>query len=463
MASISFDKKNGRRTIQFIAPDGRRKSVRIGKADYRQAQEAKRHVEELLTCLRTGSALKPLTTEWVSSLPNAMRVRLERSGLMRAREIGGSQTPTLADWIETYISGRTDLKPSSLVRFDQIGKKLNHFFGKGKRLNEISAGAAEDFRIHLRRTLSESSTRRQCGLAKQVLQKAIRGRIIAENPFAEVKCANFTDHTRFHFISRADAKAVLNACPDHEWRLIFALCRYGALRCPSEVISLRWSDVDWDKMRFTVHAIKTEHHEDAGIRQVPMFPELYPYLRDAFELAEPGTDFVITRYRKQSVNLRTQLTKIITRAGLVPWPKLFVNLRSTRVTELCEKFPSHVVASWAGHSEQIAREHYLQTTEEHFEKALQNPVQQGAESGRTEPQEGQGDKSKTAFFDPVRGVATPCETAKKDMVGAGGFEPPKAYANGFTARPLWPLGHTPIPVSRMSTYILVISPPLTST
>ena len=28
-------------------------------------------------------------------------------------------------------------------------------------------------------------------------------------------------------------------------------------------------------------------------------------------------------------------------------------------------------------------------------------------------------------------------------MGAGGFEPPKAYANRFTACPLWPLGYTP--------------------
>ena len=28
-------------------------------------------------------------------------------------------------------------------------------------------------------------------------------------------------------------------------------------------------------------------------------------------------------------------------------------------------------------------------------------------------------------------------------VGRGGFEPPKANADGFTARSLWPLGHRP--------------------
>ena len=59
---------------------------------------------------------------------------------------------------------------------------------------------------------------------------------------------------------------------------------------------------------------------------MPIFPELRPYLEEVFDHAEPGSEYVITRYRKSNVNLRTQLLKIIGRAGLVPWPKLWQNL-----------------------------------------------------------------------------------------------------------------------------------------
>jgi hypothetical protein len=33
--------------------------------------------------------------------------------------------------------------------------------------------------------------------------------------------------------------------------------------------------------------------------------------------------------------------------------------------------------------------------------------------------------------------------ARVQMVGRGGFEPPKAYASRFTVCPLWPLGYLP--------------------
>ncbi|MEX1095362.1 MAG: site-specific integrase, partial [Planctomycetales bacterium] len=168
-------------------------------------------------------------------------------------------------------------------------------------------------------------------------------------------------------------------------RLLFALSRYGGLRCPSEHLGLRWGDIDWERNRMTVRSPKTEHHPGGASRVVPLFPELRRYLEECFDLAEPGTEHVITRFRDANANLRTRLLRIIDRAGLQPWPKLFHNLRSTRQTELEESFPSHVVCAWLGNSEPIARRHYLQVTDEHFDRAaeaLQNPMQQAHATAR---------------------------------------------------------------------------------
>ena len=103
-----------------------------------------------------------------------------------------------------------------------------------------------------------------------------------------------------------------------------------------------------------------------------MFPELRPYLEDVFDEAEPGTEYVITRYRQPNANLRTQLLRVIKKAGITPWPKLFQNLRATRETELTEHFPIHVVTAWLGNSTTIAAKHYLQVTDEHFQRAAES-------------------------------------------------------------------------------------------
>jgi hypothetical protein len=55
-----------------------------------------------------------------------------------------------------------------------------------------------------------------------------------------------------------------------------------------------------------------------------------------------------------------------------------------RETELAERFPLKVVTDWLGNSPKVALDHYLSTTEEHFQRAakcaapaLQNAVQAG--------------------------------------------------------------------------------------
>jgi hypothetical protein len=107
---------------------------------------------------------------------------------------------------------------------------------------------------------------------------------------------------------------------------------------------------------------------------IPLFPELVPHLREVFEQAQPGSRYVITRCRQASVNLRTHLLRILKRASVQPWPRLFQNLRASRETELAEIFPLHVVVAWMGNSAPIAAKHYLQLRDEDFERAIKAPT-----------------------------------------------------------------------------------------
>ena len=106
-----------------------------------------------------------------------------------------------------------------------------------------------------------------------------------------------------------------------------------------------------------------------GIRICPMFPELRPYLEAAWDAAPEGAEFVVTRYRQSSQNLRTTLLGIQERAGVAPWPKLFQNLRASRETELMARYPAKDVASWLGNSVPVAMKHYAMATDESFQSA----------------------------------------------------------------------------------------------
>ena len=51
---------------------------------------------------------------------------------------------------------------------------------------------------------------------------------------------------REFFVTHEMPTKVLEACPDAEWRLLFALSRFAGLRCPSEHLALRWADINWE-------------------------------------------------------------------------------------------------------------------------------------------------------------------------------------------------------------------------
>jgi integrase len=398
MASIGKD-PNGRTRILFLAPDGKRKTIRLGKATMKQADAFRAKIEALIGKSITG-VVDDEVSRWLAGLDAEMYGRLVAVGLVTPR---AATTTRLGEFLDAYIAGRPDIKPRTKWNLEICARRLVEHFGKDRLLRDIKPGDADDWCSLLRAKYANATAARNIKRAKQFFAAAIRKELISRNPFADCKADHQSNPTRFYFVKQEDIELVIRACPDAEWRLIVALCRYGGLRCPTELLALTWPDVDWERNRFCVHAPKTEHHKDGGMRWVPIFPELRPYLEEAFHSAPEGSLYVINRYRDTNQNLRSQLARIVRRAGLTPWPKLFQNLRTSRQNELTERFPRHVVRAWVGEPPEhvgrarlgdtpeqvvcawlgntpaVADEHYLQVMEDHYEKAAQIPAQSAAE------------------------------------------------------------------------------------
>ena len=431
MASIS--NANGYRTIQFIAPDGKRKSIRWGKCNLKSATAIKAKVEALIATAMARVSLDDETAAWVKDIPDRLADKLAKAGLIPARKL---LAMTLGQFLDFYIAGRKDVKEGTRANFGTDQARLLEFFGADKDLRAITEGDAEDWKIFLfGKEYARATVGKAIKNARQFFRSALRRGLVKANPFDAIKAPGMKNEVRSFNVTREMAQQVLDACPDGEWRLIFALSRFGGLRCPSEHLGLKWVDVDWERNRFRVHAPKTEHHQDGGDRWVPIFPELRPHLEEAFDRAEEGAVHVVTKQRESNKNLRTQLCRIIRKAGLTPWPRLFQNLRASRETELAQAHPLHVVCKWIGNSPRVAADHYLQVTEDHFdlagksaansgavndEKALQKPVQQPAASVRNEPQTTKKAQENRAL---LRELATTCDCLPMCGVTPTGFEP----------------------------------------
>jgi integrase len=393
VASISTG-PGGRRVIQFMAGNGKRKSIRLGKVSQRIAEEVRVKVEALAAAAVAGLPWDAETARWVAGLAPVLADKLAAVGLIPRRQAAASTR--LREFLDAYAAGRTDAKASTITAMRTGADRLVAYFGADRELSAITPGDADDWaRWLLEQQYAAATVGRTIKRARQFFRAAMRKKLIAENPFADVTAPGMGNEERKHFVDRPTAGRVLDTCPGYEWRLIFALSRFGGLRCPSEHLALGWSDVDWERGRFRVTSPKTERHEGKGDRWVPIFPELRPHLEEAFEQAPEGAAHVITRHRDASTNqlFRKELLAILRKAGVAPWPKLFHNLRASRETELAAEYPLHVVCAWIGNSAPIAAKHYLQVTDADFERAaksgaaaLRKPVQHPAVPSRTNSQ-----------------------------------------------------------------------------
>lgn len=258
MASIARDPK-GKKRILFMAGDGSRKTIRLGKTSQKQAEAFKIKLEALVAASFSRS-MDNETARWIADLPDDIHDKLARAGLVEPRAV--TMDTVLGTFLDGYLQSRTDLKPNSQLVYGHTRRTLIEFFGHDKPLRQFTPDDAQEWRGYLsEQGLSPATVNKRAANAKVFFDVAKKRKLIGENVFKELESRSIANKARQYYLERKDAEKILAACPDAQWRLIFALCRFGGVRCPSEVLALQWSDVNWEDRRLLIHSPKTERHE----------------------------------------------------------------------------------------------------------------------------------------------------------------------------------------------------------
>lgn len=363
----------------------------MGKIDRKSAEGIGRHVEALLSAKISGQPLARDTAGWLNGIGEPLRVKLAAVGLV---DVANHMTTAafLADWLAGKRAG--GYKPASLVAWGQTVSELTELVGT-RPLASLTHADGEAYRSAMQaRKLRPTTINKRLIHARQMLEDAVRFDHIPANPWRHVRQRQGDPSERRAYVPVADVQRVIDHCPNVWWRLLVALARFGGLRTPSESFSLTWGDVDWERGRLSVPSPKTEHSGKTH-RIIPLFPLLRPHLEVAFNHAEEGSVFIIPEeYRRRAqgrggwvnANLRTTFEKIIRRAGVEPWPRLWHSLRASCESDLAQSFPLATVTKWLGNTPSVALRHYIDPTESAFEKATTWVPDSGAKSGAPEAQ-----------------------------------------------------------------------------
>lgn len=154
MASVISD-ANGRKRLQFVAGDGSRKTLRLGKATVRQAESIKVRVEQLaLAATGITGVIDDETAKWLTGLDEVVYGKLAAVGLVAPRT-----SAKLGAFIDAYIAERTDVKSGTATFYGHL----------------LRPHAAKSYRLLWSGKASEGDHAGGCGPVENVLDPAGAG------------------------------------------------------------------------------------------------------------------------------------------------------------------------------------------------------------------------------------------------------------------------------------------------
>jgi integrase len=370
---------NGTCEVRFIDHNKERRSLYVGMIAVRDAETIAAKVEHIVSRKVQGSDPDRNVSEWLAKLPEKLHSKLVRLDLVSPRQVLEPEpapvdglVPTIKAWTDQYIAKHA-AKASTVEQLEIAARSLCKHLGDDRRIDAVTAGDAEDYRKWLLTKgnerkgytcgLAANTVRRRIGRSKQFFKAAIKHELLTRNPFEDEASAVGGNDERMFLVSSDWVEKCIKVAPCEDWRIILAFARYAGMRS-HECRIQRWEDIDLANNRMIIRSNKTP-----PVRSCPIFPELRKHLLRAREMAPEGAEFVQTRY-SHDANILTTLEKIVTKAGLVPWPKLMQNLRATRETELLAHYPAKDVTSWLGNSPNVANKHYAMTMQASFDRAV---------------------------------------------------------------------------------------------
>lgn len=360
-------KKVQSKRVQLLGVHGKRVNMKFPACTTKEEVATfKRVARRLIQCQLGNLAFFPQDIAYVQSHGKKIADKLRLLGVSLEQQPDKTDEAQLGNYLSRFISSKTGETERKL---NDAAGRLERFFGRTKDMREINKTDAQSFRKWLieKEQLAENSTvRRTLGYASQIMARAVEDGVLARNPFAgkDLPKAVCPDTNKWRYISPEETIKLWNAIQTEEDRVRFVLLRFLGLRAPSEINGLRWKDLNWKSLTLTIRSPKLRHYRDKGQRTCPVsHPDVLRVLKGAYESRVTDDDPIVPPISHSSLAKRVK--QWLGAAGIELWPHLLTNFRRTAITDACGYLPSHVVASYFGHTELISNAHYRMITDSH--------------------------------------------------------------------------------------------------
>jgi hypothetical protein len=337
---------------------GQQKTLYLGKKFTASAADrVARVVTEIIACRDRGDKLPVDLLYRIGEFSPRIRVSFERLGL-----VTNQFDMTLEELFKRHEKTKERRNMKTILHYRGWYQHLLQFFGSDTKVSFITKEEAEKFADYCEDTLASCTVHRGLGTCRNIFSYAVSLKVIFSDPFLSVRRGQCTNDDRHFYVDRQTIDVVLSACTNDFERLVIVLARYGGLRIPSEISKLRYRD-------FTETLIRIHKETKTGERDVPLFREV----REIFgRLSGDPEDLIFSGSLSKTSGPWLMLGNTIERAGITRWSKLFVNLRSSCITDLCDLgYSEKTLDAIFGNSTKVRKAHYIQLQKEkEYKKVL---------------------------------------------------------------------------------------------
>ena len=340
---------------------GKQRTLYLGRSfTLASADRVTKIVSDILSCRKRGDTLPLDILRKIEALPGRVRKSFERLGL-----VGGVASWTLDNLLHSFYESKSTLKLTTQKAYKTFGDLLLGFFGKDCRIDSIEKSECERFKNHLLTKYSACTVARGLRRCRSVFKSAVDAGWLVKNPFDKITVNAEVNLSRQVYIDRKTLSKVMANCRNDHDRLLLALARFGGLRIPSEIRQLRYCD-------FTDRVIRIHEDTKTGAREVPLFGEIREIFDRIVAAAQPSESS--GRIFVNLGDFRPRIVSAIRAGGVEQWSKLFVNLRSSCITDMVERrYSEKMLDSMFGNSAVVRQRHYVQfRKDKEYSRALQD-------------------------------------------------------------------------------------------
>jgi integrase len=318
----------------------------------------------LIQHYENGLEAPPEIKRWLQELGDERYAQFLEHGLVGKQR---RQQVNFLAFVKDYFArrARNNKSPDSTRKvWDRAVRWTTNYWQTDFPLQSLTGQQCSDFRGFLLQqkgrgnaTWTDASASKICSCVSQALNAAVKEGLIDKNPLRGwAKTSVGANPDTWEYVSTATIRRLMDASTCPEERLLLGLSRLAALRIPSEIRTLKWSDLTIEgevgllKVR-TPKTTKNGKHE----KDVPVCGELLRLMLEARKSSV--SEFMLPRLRSHS-NPQMVFGRLCDKAGVARWKRITHQLRASCLSDWMAHYSVVEVSHWAGNSPKILLTHY---------------------------------------------------------------------------------------------------------